>query len=160
MINGMASPSVHTGYGEKMMRSIKEVNVASGLRVIYVQAAAHWKYGKMTASILIGKTMKLSFLAGLAAMAFVSNAAMAADGADLAKAKNCLACHSVSNKVVGPAYKDVAAKYAGQKDAEEKLVKKVMKGGSGVWGSAAMPPNTQVTEAEAHILVKWVLSLK
>jgi cytochrome c len=85
---------------------------------------------------------------------------MADPGLDLAKSKNCLACHSVQNKIVGPAYKDVAAKYAGQKDAENKLVQKVMKGGSGVWGTVPMPANTQVTEAEAHTLVKWVLSQK
>jgi cytochrome c len=80
--------------------------------------------------------------------------------ADLAKAKNCMACHAVQTKLVGPAYKDVAAKYAGQKDAEAKLVQKVIKGGSGVWGPVPMPPNPQVTEAEAHTLVKWVLSQK
>jgi len=62
--------------------------------------------------------------------------------------------------VVGPAYKDVAAKYAGQKDAEDKLTQKVLKGGSGVWGAVPMPANTQVTEAEARTLVKWILTLK
>ena len=90
--------------------------------------------------------------------AVASQAAMA--NADLAKAKNCMACHAVANKLVGPAYKDVAAKYAGQKDAEAKLVAKVMKGGSGVWGAIPMPANPQVSEAEAHTLVKWVLSQK
>jgi cytochrome c len=106
--------------------------------------------------------MKHASLVCLAAGVLVSNLAMAADAApaDLAKAKNCLACHAVANKVVGPAYKDVAAKYAGQKDAEDKLVKKVIKGGSGAWGPIPMPANTQVSEAEAHTLVKWILSLK
>jgi hypothetical protein len=61
-------------------------------------------------------------------------------------------------KLVGPAYKDVAAKYAGQKGAEDKLVAKVMKGGSGSWGPVPMPANPQVSEAEARSLVKWVLS--
>jgi len=79
---------------------------------------------------------------------------------ELAKARNCLACHSVNTKIVGPAYKDVAAKYAGQKDAEDKLVAKVLKGGSGVWGAVPMPANAQVSPAEAHTLVKWVLSQK
>lgn len=103
--------------------------------------------------------MKRIWLVGLVAVAaFASQAASAQ--ADLAKAKNCMACHAISNKVVGPAYKDVAAKYAGQKDAEAKLVQKVMKGGSGVWGPIPMPANTQVTEAEATILVKWVLAQK
>jgi len=94
------------------------------------------------------------------ASAMASQAAMADAGLDLAKSKNCLACHAVASKLVGPAYKDVAAKYAGQKDAEGKLVAKVMKGGSGVWGAVPMPANPQVSEAEAHTLVKWVLSQK
>jgi len=101
--------------------------------------------------------MKLSWLACLT-LAGASNLALA--NADLAKAKNCMACHSVQNKVVGPAFKDVAAKYAGQKGVEDKLAQKVMKGGGGVWGPVPMPPNTQVSDAEAHTLVKWVLSLK
>ncbi len=103
--------------------------------------------------------MKTSILVALVA-ALASSSAMADAGLDLAKAKNCMACHSVANKVVGPAYKDVAAKYAGQKDAEAKLVQKVLKGGSGSWGAVPMPANAQVTEAEAHTLVKWVLSQK
>lgn len=94
------------------------------------------------------------------ASAFATQAAMADAGLDLAKAKNCMACHAVATKLVGPAYKDVAAKYAGQKDAEAKLVNKVIKGGSGVWGAIPMPANAQVNEAEAKTLVKWVLSQK
>ena len=84
----------------------------------------------------------------------------AADPAELAKAKGCLNCHSVDAKVVGPAYKEVAKKYAGQKDAEKQLVQKVLKGTSGTWGPVPMPANTGVSDAEAHTLVKWVLSLK
>ena len=78
----------------------------------------------------------------------------------LATSKNCMACHAVDKKLVGPAYKDVAAKYAGQKDAEDKLAAKIQKGGSGVWGPVPMPANTQVNEAEAKKLAAWVLSLK
>ncbi|MBC7859174.1 MAG: c-type cytochrome [Burkholderiaceae bacterium] len=103
--------------------------------------------------------MKRSLLVGaLVVSAFTSQAAMANEA--LAKSKNCMACHAVASKLVGPAYKDVAAKYAGQKDAEAKLVQKVLKGGSGAWGAMAMPANPQVTEAEAHTLVKWVLAQK
>jgi cytochrome c len=102
--------------------------------------------------------MKALLFIGLAASVLASNAALA--NADLAKAKNCMTCHAVDKKVVGPAYKDVAAKYAGQKDAEDKLVQKVLKGGGGVWGPVPMPANTQVSDAEAHTLVKWVLSQK
>lgn len=79
---------------------------------------------------------------------------------DLAQKKNCMACHAVDKKVVGPAYKDVAAKYAGQKDAVDKLSQKVIKGGSGVWGQVPMPANAQVNEAEAKQLVQWILTLK
>ncbi|KQQ33551.1 cytochrome C' [Duganella sp. Leaf126] len=96
----------------------------------------------------------------LVASGFASQAAMADAGLDLAKAKNCMACHAVATKLVGPAYKDVAAKYAGQKDVEAKLVTKVIKGGSGTWGAIPMPANPQVNEAEAKTLVKWVLSQK
>lgn len=79
---------------------------------------------------------------------------------ELAKQKNCLACHNVDKKIVGPAYKDVAAKYAGDAGAEERLVKKVLAGGTGVWGKAVMPANKNVSDAEAHKLVQWILSLK
>ena len=79
---------------------------------------------------------------------------------ELAQKKNCMACHAIGQKVIGPAYKDVAAKYAGQPEAAARLAQKVMKGGSGVWGVAVMPANLQVSEAEAKQLVKWILSLK
>jgi cytochrome c len=78
----------------------------------------------------------------------------------LATSKNCMSCHAIDKKLVGPAYKDVAAKYAGQKDAVDKLSAKIMKGGSGVWGPVPMPANTQVNEAEAKKLAAWVLTLK
>ena len=78
----------------------------------------------------------------------------------LAKAKNCLSCHAVDKKIVGPAYQDVARKYAGQKDASDKLASKIMKGGAGVWGVIPMPVNSQVNEAEARKLANWILSLK
>ena len=78
----------------------------------------------------------------------------------LATAKNCMACHAVDKKLVGPSYKDVAAKYAGQKDAADKLAAKVIKGGSGVWGPVPMPANPQVSADEAKKLVAWVLSQK
>ena len=102
--------------------------------------------------------MKRSMMVLVALIAGASSSAFAQ--ADLAKSKNCMACHAVGSKLVGPAYKDVAAKYAGQKDAEAKLVAKVMKGGAGVWGPVPMPANPQVSEAEAHALVKWVLAQK
>ncbi len=89
---------------------------------------------------------------------FLTTPALA--NADLAQKKNCMACHAVDKKVIGPAYKDVAAKYAGQPDAVNKLAQKVMKGGSGVWGVIPMPANPQVSEAEATQIVQWILSTK
>ena len=102
------------------------------------------------------KLVAVAAIAGLMG----STAAFADAGADLAKAKNCLACHAVDKKLVGPAYKDVAAKYKGDKSAADKLAAKVMKGGVGVWGQVPMPVNPQVNEAEAKKLVAWVLSQK
>ena len=78
----------------------------------------------------------------------------------LATSKNCMACHAVDKKVVGPAYKDVAAKYKGDKTAADKLATKVIKGGSGSWGAIPMPANPQVNEADAKKLVAWVLAQK
>ncbi len=101
--------------------------------------------------------MKL-VLAALASALFVTVPAFADEA--LAKSKNCLACHAIDKKIVGPAYKDVAKKYAGQKDAADKLAAKIRAGGSGVWGPVPMPANTQVNEAEAKKLSAWVLSLK
>ena len=93
------------------------------------------------------------------AVAAVCATAPAVASPDLAQKKNCMACHAVDKKLVGPSYKDVAAKYSGQKDAADKLALKIMKGGSGVWGAIPMPANPQVTEAEAKQLAQWVLSL-
>jgi cytochrome c len=101
---------------------------------------------------------KLLLTAVAAGLTMMSAGAFA--NADLAKAKNCLACHAVDKKLVGPSYKDVAAKYANDKDAVAKLSKKVREGGVGVWGQVPMPANPQVNEAEAQTLVKWVLSQK
>lgn len=78
----------------------------------------------------------------------------------LAQAKNCMACHQVAVKVVGPSYKDVAKKYAGDKNAVAMLTTKILKGGSGVWGPIPMPANPQVSEAEAQKLATWILSQK
>ncbi len=101
--------------------------------------------------------MKKLLVAALVGMVF-SGSALAQ--LELAKQKNCLACHAVDKKVVGPAYKDVAAKYANDPGAAARLSKKVREGGTGVWGKIPMPANKQVSEAEADALVKWVLSLK
>ena len=92
--------------------------------------------------------------------AFATQAWAAPDMLALAKQKNCLACHSVDAKIVGPSYKAVAEKYAGKPGAEQMLVKAVQHGHVGTWGQVPMPPNTDVTPAQAKQLVAWILSLK
>ena len=96
------------------------------------------------------------------ALALVAAAAAAPAMADqaLAQSKNCMACHAVDKKLVGPSFKDVASKYAGQNGITDKLAVKIMKGGSGVWGPVPMPANTQVNEADAKKLAAWILTLK
>ena len=78
----------------------------------------------------------------------------------LMKKDNCATCHSVDKKLIGPAYQDVAAKYKGDKDAVAKLSKKVKEGGSGVWGTIPMPPNSATSDADIKELVTWILTLK
>ena len=102
--------------------------------------------------------MKALIVLGVALSAVIASPAFAS--ADLAKQKNCLACHATDKKLIGPAYKDVAAKYAGQKDASDKLAQKIIKGGSGVWGAVPMPANPQVNEADAKALATWIMGTK
>jgi cytochrome c len=103
--------------------------------------------------------MKMRKFALLAAAATLA-ALPALANEELAKKNACTACHAVDKKMVGPAYKDVAKKYAGDKGAEAKLVEKVKKGGAGVWGQVPMPPNASVKDEDVKALVKWILSLK
>jgi cytochrome c len=102
--------------------------------------------------------MKKILIATAVGLSLASGAALAS--ADLAKAKNCMACHANDKKLVGPSYKDVAAKYASDKDAAAKLAKKIREGGVGAWGQIPMPANPQVSEAEALTLSRWILTIK
>lgn len=113
------------------------------------------------------KSMLLAALAGIGILA--AGGARAADamkaGEDMLKKNACTACHAIDKKMVGPAYKDVANRYRGQKDAEAKLVEKVKKGGSGVWAKELgapipMPPNDKVSDADIKAMVHFILSLK
>lgn len=103
--------------------------------------------------------MKTLLLTSLSVAMLSLSAAASADQA-LAQKNACMTCHGVDKKIVGPAYKDVAKKYAGDKTAEAKLIAKVKAGGKGVWGEVPMPPNPQVSDADAKKIVEWVLSLK
>lgn len=83
-----------------------------------------------------------------------------ADGMAMAQKNACLSCHSVDNKIVGPAFKSVAARFKGQKGAEDMLVQKVLHGSQGAWGpGSVMPPNPQVSPQDAKQIVAWILSL-
>jgi cytochrome c len=103
-------------------------------------------------------TMMTIAAAGALMLAAQANAADPAEA--LAQKSGCLACHSVSQKVLGPAYKDIAAKYKGDKSAEAKLIDKVKKGGSGVWGPIPMPANSpQVKDEDIKTIVQWILKM-
>lgn len=104
--------------------------------------------------------MKVLLAAMATAAVLMAGQAHANDAQALAQKSGCLACHSVDKKVLGPAYKDVAAKYKGDKTAEAKLIAKVKAGGSGVWGNIPMPANSpQVKDEDIKTIVQWVLSL-
>jgi cytochrome c len=98
-------------------------------------------------------------VAGFALGAAGKAAAGDADGMQLATKYKCLTCHGVDKKLVGPSFKDIAKKYAGDKGALETLEGKVRNGGTGVWGQIPMPPNS-VPDADLKTLVEWILSLK
>ncbi len=101
-----------------------------------------------------------AILMTVAAAGSLMLAAQANANEALAQKSGCLACHSVSQKVLGPAYKDIAAKYKGDKGAEAKLIDKVKKGGSGVWGPIPMPAmSPQVKDDDIKTLVQWILKL-
>jgi cytochrome c len=96
----------------------------------------------------------------IAAALTVAATSVMADTLALAKANACLACHAIDKKLVGPAFKDVAAKYASRKDAVEYLTAKIKKGGAGVWGPIPMPAQAQLSDAQAKELARWVLTAK
>lgn len=100
--------------------------------------------------------MKFIATALVAASVMVSTPALAS--LDLAKKSNCMSCHTVDKKLVGPAYLDVAKKYAGNKNAVKELSTKIKAGGKGVWGEIPMPPNAAVKDADIETLVKWILA--
>ncbi|HNO74801.1 c-type cytochrome [Nitrosomonas mobilis] len=102
--------------------------------------------------------MKTVWLGTFAAVLLTAGVAQAS--AELAQKNNCTACHQVEMKVVGPALKDVAAKYAGVDGAADQLAAKIKNGSSGVWGNIPMPPNVNVSDDDAKALAEWILSLK
>lgn len=99
--------------------------------------------------------VSLSMAAGLMACAGSAWA-----DTDMLRKYNCIACHTAERKLVGPSYRDIAAKYAGVSGAAEKLAKKIQAGGAGVWGEMPMPPHPQLSDADALTLAKYVLTIK
>ena len=99
-------------------------------------------------------------LAACAVLAGLTAATGAYANEKLAQSSGCMTCHGIDKKIIGPAYKDVAAKYRGDKGAEERLFKEVKGGSKGVWGDIPMPPNAHVKDEDIKTLVQWVLSLK
>ena len=96
---------------------------------------------------------------GLLASAMLALTALPVQASEtLAEDNNCLSCHSVEEKLIGPAFKDVAAKYKGQKDAPAMLAAKVRKGGSGVWGPVKMPANPKISDKDLKAVIAWVLA--
>lgn len=103
--------------------------------------------------------MKTLILTALSAALLTLSGAATADQA-LAQKNACMSCHGVDKKIVGPAFNDVAKKYAGDKTAEAKLMAKVKTGSKGAWGEIPMPPNPQVSDADSKKIIAWVLGLK
>lgn len=108
----------------------------------------HTQVARFSLSLFVGWVVALCF------------APVASASQELAQQKNCMTCHGISNRVLGPSFKEISAKHAREAGAEDALVKKVTQGTSGVWGGPAMPANTQLSEADARKLVRWILSLK
>ncbi|MGF6409944.1 c-type cytochrome [Paraburkholderia sp. MM5482-R1] len=111
------------------------------------------------------KSMSYAAVAATVALAAALSAASPAARAEtaglaLAQQKNCMSCHSVTRPFMGPALHDVAARYAGRNDAAAYLKRKILDGGTGVWGTVPMPANTQLTPDQAATLAAWVLTLK
>jgi len=102
--------------------------------------------------------MKTLLTVAALGLSLASGAVMAS--AELARAKNCQACHAADRKLVGPSYKDIAARYAKDRDAATRIARKIRDGGVGVWGQIPMPANPQVDEAEALTLARWILATK
>ena len=103
--------------------------------------------------------MKIVILAGTLALAFSASAALATDMPDQFRKEHCTMCHSADHKMIGPSYKDIAAKYKGDATALEKLKKKVKEGGGGVWGAAKMTAHPNTSDTDLDIMIKWILAL-
>ena len=104
----------------------------------------------------MGSRMKMHYVATVTLALLVSQTALASP--DLARSKNCVACHHMERKMIGPSYKAIAERYAKDESAAKALNEKVIKGGVGNWGQTPMPPQSNLTPAEAETLVKWILS--
>ncbi|MBB3178769.1 c-type cytochrome [Variovorax sp. Sphag1AA] len=103
--------------------------------------------------------MSPSFIAAVLSLGVIAaSMARAADGAALASSAQCIACHAVDSRVVGPSFKEIAVKYKSSPNAADRLAASVREGSQGKWGSTPMPPNASVNDADARTLAAWILS--
>ena len=115
---------------------------------------------KPTTAISAKSLYRAIFLGCLAISAAALTPARAQNVSDQLNKYGCVACHAVDTKLVGPSFKDIAAKFSGKSGAEKELVSKIKNGSSGVWGSVPMPPNPTVPDVDLNAIVKWILSQK
>jgi cytochrome c len=135
-----------------------DVNSPTGGALVVTSAANRPKTGPMKDNTMKKLTQFFAVSAVLIGAQFGSNSAFA--NPELMKAKNCTACHATDKKILGPAFKDIATKYATDAGAVATLAGRVKNGGGGVWGNIPMPANPQVSDAEAEALVKWIMTQK
>ena len=146
---------------EKAARPVTGEKIASEVKETAPQPAVAKKPAPVQeAAVPAAKVEPVPVVAAAKPEAKSEPAVSEADAMQLAKKNNCFACHAVDKKVVGPSFRDVAAKYRGDAGAEARLADKIAKGGSGVWGAMAMPANSKISEADRRILARLVLSSK
>jgi cytochrome c len=131
----------------------------AGIAKLLAQISSFVFWRKNHSTINRGKHMKVNMW-GLLALAIAALSRPSYANQELATNNACLACHAVDKKIVGPSFKEVAQKYAGDPAAEATLIEKVKKGGDGVWGSMPMPPNPSIKNQDLKTLVQWILSFK
>ena len=132
------------------------MSTSLGVRAGKQRHAAHGD--KMSRTTVADDVMSKRWLGLIAAG--VLHASQACASAELARDKVCMGCHAVDRKLIGPSFKDIAARHAGQADAVARMSEKIIKGGAGAWGVVPMPANPRVTPEQARELATWVLSFK
>ena len=157
--------SCASGYDQKLIRSATWLSRADLSRPAaptysFIHQSPQWSNLKANTVMSTNSAYGALFFGGLAICAAALTPARAQNVSDQLNKYGCASCHAVDTKLVGPSFKEIAAKYRGQSGAEKQLVAKVKDGGSGVWGSVPMPPNPTVPDTDLGAMVKWILSQK